>query len=319
MNYGETNGIKRELALDAAHLSINWATTSTDAKLTESLRELIDFLQSQMSETPLGFEAFKDLHFCMLGLPGVAAMFAPTVSAALHTVSSLYHGPTLVELEHFQVNDFDYVCVNQLNQSSSAENQVGTAVVTGLVSAIRHSFLPKYSPAEIHLPSLSSITSSNRKSIEEFFSCRVVFDSDKALVISDAADLFIKRKGFAASIYESLMDISKCSTCADQKSALIISIENSFAEGHYSIKDVSQHLGIPERTLQRNLSAESITFSKLLDSYRTDVAMNRIRHTKMSLTEIATQVGLGSSTSLRNLFLRQLGYSPSVYANQFRK
>lgn len=77
--------------------------------------------------------------------------------------------------------------------------------------------------------------------------------------------------------------------------------------------DVARSLGMEERTLQRRLREEGLTFEGLRDDARRELAEVFLRQDKFSLTEIALILGYADSSSLSRSCRRWFGVSPSEH------
>ncbi|MDP5218562.1 AraC family transcriptional regulator ligand-binding domain-containing protein [Ruegeria sp. 2205SS24-7] len=88
-------------------------------------------------------------------------------------------------------------------------------------------------------------------------------------------------------------------------------------ERYPKIDWVARKLDMSRRTLQRTLDAEGCSFSTVLEGLLKDRAMVLIRSTKLSLTEIALQLGYSDVAHFSRAFRRWVGTPPSRYRAQF--
>lgn len=65
------------------------------------------------------------------------------------------------------------------------------------------------------------------------------------------------------------------------------------------------------RTLDRHLGASGVSFRKLADETRFEVACQLLRDTQMSVGEIATSLHYGDSSAFAHAFRRWSGESPT--------
>jgi AraC-like DNA-binding protein len=75
-------------------------------------------------------------------------------------------------------------------------------------------------------------------------------------------------------------------------------------------KKVASNLGMSSRTLQRKLAEQNTAFSDLVDSIRSSVAMEYVRHTDYSLTDVALMLGYAELSSFSRAFKRWNGVNP---------
>ena len=75
-------------------------------------------------------------------------------------------------------------------------------------------------------------------------------------------------------------------------------------------KKIASTLGMSSRTLQRKLASQNIAFSDLVDSIRSSVAMEYVRHSDYSLTDVALMLGYSELSSFSRAFKRWTGNNP---------
>ena len=67
------------------------------------------------------------------------------------------------------------------------------------------------------------------------------------------------------------------------------------------------------RTLQRKLSQEGVSYQKLLDDVRQQMAEDYLRNTEMSIPDIALRLGYSETTSFHRKFKAAAGQTPGDY------
>ena len=86
-----------------------------------------------------------------------------------------------------------------------------------------------------------------------------------------------------------------------------------------SITEVASGLGISERSLRRNLSAEGVTFRQLIETHRSDLAKKHLKNSSTVIDELAGKLGYRSTPSFITAFKKWTGYTPGQYAEYFKK
>ncbi len=81
--------------------------------------------------------------------------------------------------------------------------------------------------------------------------------------------------------------------------------------GQHSIEQISQHLGVSPRTLQRQLEQEGANFQSLVNDVRREQALRLIEGQAHSITEVAQLIGFAETSAFSRWFSRQFGVSPS--------
>ena len=93
-------------------------------------------------------------------------------------------------------------------------------------------------------------------------------------------------------------------------------IENAIVQllphGRAEVADVCSQIGISSRTMSRRLASEKLTFAKLLDDLRHDLAKRYLREPDLPLSEIAWLLGYRQTSSFNHAFKRWTGARPSL-------
>lgn len=87
-------------------------------------------------------------------------------------------------------------------------------------------------------------------------------------------------------------------------------IAEQLPEGAPELKRVARVLGTSNRSLQRRLSELGTSFQEVVDATRRDVAMQRLRDPKLSLTDVAFLTGFADVSAFHRAFRRWTGKTP---------
>lgn len=87
--------------------------------------------------------------------------------------------------------------------------------------------------------------------------------------------------------------------------------------GHLTIKEMAHHLGLSERTLQRRLLLQNLSFTELIQFMRFEVAKQMLEVPIFKVTEIAQSLGYSESSAFTRAFKKNEGISPLKYRKQF--
>ena len=85
------------------------------------------------------------------------------------------------------------------------------------------------------------------------------------------------------------------------------------ASGVAPEEDIAKELHMSRRTLQRKLAEADLTYQKLVDETRRDLALRYIEDARHQLTEIAFLLGFSTQSAFTRAFRRWTGKSPSGY------
>jgi AraC-like DNA-binding protein len=83
--------------------------------------------------------------------------------------------------------------------------------------------------------------------------------------------------------------------------------------GKVTDKMIARELHLSERTLQRKLRDKGTSFRKILENVRKMVALQYIRDTSTSMTEIAFLLGFSEQSAFSRAFKKWTGKSPVQY------
>ncbi|MBM7062972.1 AraC family transcriptional regulator [Pseudomonas sp. UL073] len=93
-------------------------------------------------------------------------------------------------------------------------------------------------------------------------------------------------------------------------------IEANLSNGKVGIDEVARHLCMSKRTLQRRLQELELEFAELVEEIRQALAIDLVRQSSHSLTEIAQQLGYNEASSFTRAFRRWTGVTPREYRQQ---
>jgi AraC-like DNA-binding protein len=98
------------------------------------------------------------------------------------------------------------------------------------------------------------------------------------------------------------------------RNAFALRVENAIVpllpHGKANAKDVARKLGMSQRTLARHLASEGLTFVKMLQELRLDLAKRDLAARELSITQIAWLLGYRDVSAFTNAFKRWTGMTP---------
>lgn len=84
----------------------------------------------------------------------------------------------------------------------------------------------------------------------------------------------------------------------------------SLSNGEVHVCDIARQLGMSARTMQRHLRDCDTSFSELVEGCRRTLAIDYVKSTDYSLTEVALMLGYGELSSFSRAYKRWTGKSP---------
>ena len=79
------------------------------------------------------------------------------------------------------------------------------------------------------------------------------------------------------------------------------------------ITDIAQQLNVTDRTLRRRLTREGTSFQALKDEFRRDKAIDMLSKTKLTVAEIANELGFTEPNAFTRAFKQWTGSTPKSY------
>jgi AraC-like DNA-binding protein len=86
--------------------------------------------------------------------------------------------------------------------------------------------------------------------------------------------------------------------------------------GEVSEDVMAEQLHMSRRTLQRKLADADLTFQKLVDDTRRDLAMRHLDDPRHSITDVTFLLGFSQQSAFTRAFKRWTGMSPTEYRTQ---
>ena len=90
-------------------------------------------------------------------------------------------------------------------------------------------------------------------------------------------------------------------------------LHNLVLDGHGSLGEVAQIFAVHRRTLNRRLRERGLTFKRLLDEVRYEIACQLLADTDLSVVELAAVLGYADDTAFSRAFRRWSGSPPTAW------
>jgi AraC-like DNA-binding protein len=90
-------------------------------------------------------------------------------------------------------------------------------------------------------------------------------------------------------------------------------IRQRLGSGEFGLDDVSRHLGLSRRTLQRKLRQESSSHRRLVEQARRDLSRYLLLGTDATATEAAYALGFSEPSAFHHAFQKWYGTPPQIY------
>lgn len=251
----------------------------------------------------------------ILGPVGVAARTAPTVGAALESISRYLpvYSPavaaTLTATDDARFARVEFR-VDLPNLPDSRQNMELSLGVT--LRVIQTLAGPDFAPVTVHLPHdpLSPPAHYRR-----YFGCRASFAQPFAgFLLRSAALNRPVHPSANTAVHETLR--AYLETVAPQGATsttgmVRLLVRQLLPTGALELAVVAQHMSMHPRTLQRRLARDSTSFDQIVEQIRRERALYLLRDTEMPMAQLASALGYSEQSVLTRACQRWFGRTPS--------
>lgn len=189
------------------------------------------------------------------------------------------------------------------------------ATLASVTSIIRQVSPGDFAPLEVHVkhPPPSS-TSAH----EAYFGCPVRFEADlDALLVPSAALAERNRlgdEGMTRFLLRHLdAELQKVAADRTLRETVQDAVVQSLSDGVPKMPDIARRLGFSERTLARRLGDDGLSYQKLVDEARRQLAEGLLVQSDYSLAEIAFLTGFSEQSAFNRAFRRWRDQTPAAY------
>ena len=152
---------------------------------------------------------------------------------------------------------------------------------------------------------------------EHFFGCRVQFGAARDCFLLARRDvdepLPVSNRQIAGTLdgilARQLAELDRSNVAARCKAVLL----ERMASGEAPEGDIAKALHMSRRTLQRKLAEADLTYQRLVDETRRDLALRYLEEPGKSITEITFMLGFSGQSAFTRAFRRWTGKAPSEY------
>lgn len=156
-------------------------------------------------------------------------------------------------------------------------------------------------------------------SYNKAFGCEILFNQNHNFITYKTADLETRTAKADVSINQFLVErVEEETNDIEINSNRIASdveklIKDALPSGIPGIIQVSEHMGMSNRTLTRRLSENGITFRDLIRKTQEEVSKNLLKNSTRSVAEIAFETGFSEQSAFNRAFRRWTGQSPVAF------
>lgn len=154
------------------------------------------------------------------------------------------------------------------------------------------------------------------KRLESYFGCRISFGTERSRLTLRQSDLDLPFVSYNEELLNILTPALDLSLVEQQRNSSITEkvkwiIKRSLAAGRPDIQVIASELGMSDRTLQRRLNDEGISYKKLLAIARREQALLYLSDPTIDLKEVAFLLGYEEQNSFYRAFRLWEGDTPA--------
>lgn len=250
------------------------------------------------------------------GAFGLAWKTAPTLRASFARAERYWRLLTSVSQYELRRDGGDvYFLLHRSGDRRLGLRLSNEATLASVVSMIRDVSPEPFAPLEVHLkhPAPADITAH-----AAFFASPLQFGSDRdALLIPAAALARANRLGdeglsrfMVAQLDAELQKIGADGSLEDKVRDAVARL---LSDGAPRAAEVARRLGMSERTLQRRLNEEGLSFGRIAEQVRRAMAEGLLRRSDYSLAEIAFLTGFSEQSAFQRAFKRWSKQTPAAF------
>ncbi|MDJ0974224.1 MAG: AraC family transcriptional regulator [Planctomycetota bacterium] len=247
------------------------------------------------------------------GALGLAWKSAPTVRDSLERVARFCRVWTDNMTYEIQEQDggIDFV-LHRFGERRLGMRLSNEATVSSAASLVRQTAATGFRPRAVYLQHKAPETTRDH---ERYFGCPVHFGADKdAISLSDEAlahPNHLADDGISTFLVSHLeQEIESADDGGSIESLTRRAISKALSDGMPRMATVAKRLAMSERTLQRRLADQDLTFKQLVEATQADLAKNLLRQSAYALSEVAFLTGFSEQSAFNRAFKRWTGSTP---------
>ncbi|MBE1581837.1 AraC family transcriptional regulator ligand-binding domain-containing protein [Nonomuraea angiospora] len=305
-------GVSPARVLRRARLPADLFGRGPTALAPEQYFRFWEALDAEGGDRDLAVEIGRSISVEMFNPPIFAALCSADLATAAQRIATYKPliGPMRLELDQSGGDGLTITC--RWPAGMTPPQLLATAELVFWAALARIATRHHVRPVKVTVPR----SPADRLGLEGFFGARVRTGSVHAITFDphDAHRPFLTEneqmwRFFAPELRRRLSDLQAAASVADRVRA---ALHETLPAGGASMAEVTRHLAVSARTLQRQLRLEGTTFQEVLAGTREDLARHYLSHSAMRTAEIAYLLGYDDSNSFYRAFRAWTGTTPDT-------
>jgi AraC-like DNA-binding protein len=164
----------------------------------------------------------------------------------------------------------------------------------------------------------------SRELLESHFGCRVLFKASRDALVFRNSDLDLPFVTHNAELLTAIgahleSELQERNASADVGDQVKRALKRSLAGKRPTLQHTAREMGMSVRTLQRRLTAANLTFQRLVEDTRRELARHYLKHSGVELNAIAYLLGYEHANSFFRAFQGWEGTPPGEWRTQAHK
>ena len=254
-----------------------------------------------------------------LGLVGLLAEYSPDVRTALHSLVRFFHhhlrGASIDVVVEGELAILDYTIYQP---GTEATDQIGAAAIAGAVNIMRGLCGADWNPSEVML---AHRRPADVEPYRRIFRAPIRFDAEQNALIFPASWLshrLVEREPAIRRLLMKKIDALEAQVRDPFPEQVRRILRIALLTDRTSIEDIAALFSMQPRTLNRRLNAFGLSFQKLIDEGRYEIARQALLDTDMNVGHVAALLDYADASSFVRAFQRWSGKTPSQWRDDQR-
>lgn len=309
----DINEFLQQLSLDRDSLEMGEGVAS---HVTYTM--LIGEASKYIGKPNLGLHYMAELDFRELGLFGYALLNSKTIGDGVKMANRYYSLFQSGSRNKLKVHGNKVHWSYQLLDHTMPYHRLDVELeMMGMITMIRQQMGNTWQPDEVYFQYPAPLDISE---YEELFCSSLCFNHSINQVVFDKDLLDVPIRGsdhilgmVLEKTLEQRLKLRRLAAEQEWLGLLYERVADTFADGVPTLEMIASKLNMSARTLQRRLADYDVTFKEILEHTRSQLAMNYLKASDLSIEDITIQLGYSEPSVFQRAFKRWTGDSPLKY------
>lgn len=316
INYAVRHGADRNALMKEAGFSPeDLADPDSRVNTTANVRLWRALIRDQ-NDPQLSLNIAASLKAADLGLVGYAMYYSRDLRTALNRLALYMRIISEATLLRIEDHGEETVFVWHGHPLMMALEYPVIYAITLMITLVREITGADLAPISVELPIRKP---DDVAPYRTFFRCALLFDRPVAKVTLSKQQMDLPLKAQDATLAGYLGDLAseKMRSLLTHDADVIATVRRLLWQllpaGHPDLRRIASRMSMSERSLQRRLSEEGTSFSRILDDLRRDLSAEILSDRNLSVAQVAFLLGYSEPSAFQRAFRRWLGMSPRQF------